>query len=173
MVNSVADLQQLKGVGAATAKLLQDAGYDSFASIAEAGEDGLKKVRGLHPRGIRSIVEQARNLSAEEQLESPQQQETIDEQLGEVREKIQSLAESARERFQQRLTGKKGKRLSSDLLRIEDTLEQMTGGGKKRRNRAGKALRKAQKRLAGLENASLKKIRKSVKRARKVMQRAV
>lgn len=89
-----------------------------------------------------------------------------------MREKIQHVAESASERFQERLTGKKGRKLSSELIRIEDALEQITGGGKKRRNRARKALRKAEKRLAGLEDANLKKIRKGLRKTRKVMQRA-
>lgn len=65
MVHPPTDLQQIKGVGTATAKLLQDAGYDSFARIAEAGEAGLKKIGGINQRAIRSIVEQAGKLAGD------------------------------------------------------------------------------------------------------------
>jgi len=90
-----------------------------------------------------------------------------------VREKVETLAQATRDRFQEKLAGKTGKKLTSDLVRIEDALGQMGGTGKKRSKRTAKALIKAEKRVTGLEEASLKKIRKSLKRARKAVLKAM
>jgi hypothetical protein len=173
MVQSAADLQQLKGVGRILAKRLYDAGFDSFSKIVQEGEDGLKKVRGITPQTIKSIVEQARQLAEGADSGEAEREETVKRQLSEVRELMQSLAEKARDRFEQELSGKTGKKLSADLLRIEDALVQMGNRGPKRAKRTGKALVKAEKRMTGLEEGSLKKIRKGVKRARKAVIKAL
>lgn len=173
MVESAADLQQLKGVGRVLAKRLYDAGYRSFDRIAQAGEDGLKAVPGISPRAIGSILQQARELAQAQGTGDAEREEALSQHVSEVREKVQMLAQSARDRFQQQLSGKTAKKLSADLVRMEDALGQMKGGGKKRSKRANKALAKAEKRVAGLEDATLKKIRKSLKRARKAVQKAL
>jgi hypothetical protein len=173
MVQTAADLEQLKGVGKVLAKRLYDAGFDSFAKIAQAGEEGLKKVRGVSPRYLGSILEQARQLSETAHTGRQARVEVLKQRLTEVKEQVQVLTETTRQRFQEELSGKSGKKLTSDLVRIEDALEQMNVGGKKKSKRAGKALIKAQKRVAGLEDASLKKVHKGLKRARKTMLRAL
>lgn len=173
MVQSAADLQQLKGVGRILAKRLYDAGFDSFSKIVREGEEGLKKVRGVSPRSIKSIVEQARQLSEGAEPGESDGEEGVKKQLSEVRERMQSLAENARDRFEPELSGKTGRKLSADLLRMEDALVQMGNRGPKRAKRTAKALVKAEKRMTGLEGASLKKIRKGVKRARKSVMKAL
>lgn len=173
MVHTAEDLQQLKGVGRILAKRLYDAGFDSFQKIADAGEEGLRKVRGLPPRSVASILEQARQFAGAPQPGHPEREEALKKQVTEVREKIQSLAKSAWDRFQEKLEGKIGKKMTADLVRIEDALQQLGAGRKKRAKRTSKALCKAEKRVAGLEEASLKKIRKSLKRARKAVAKAV
>ena len=173
MVQKEADLQQLKGVGSILAKRLRDAGYDSFAKIAEAGEDGLKKVRGISPRALPAILEQARQLAEGPQQGKADRQQAVRQQVTEVRDRIQGIAESARQRYQDQLSGKSGKKFTLDLVRIEKALGMMGDGGGKRSKRAGKALSKAEKRVAGLEQASLKKIHKGLKRARKAVRKAL
>lgn len=173
MVRTATDLQQLKGVGRILAKRLFDAGFDSFSKIAQAGEEGLKRVRGISPRATGLIVEQAKQLSQAPPTTHAQPGEAVTKRLSEVREKIESLARETRERFREELTGRCGKKLTSDLVRIEDALLQMVERGGKRSKRARKALVKTEKRVAGLENASLKKVRKGVKRARKAVLKAL
>jgi ribosomal protein S13 len=168
-VASAADLQQLKGIGKTLAKRLYEAGFDSFEKIAQAGEEGLKKVGGISPRAVGSIVEQARQLAETQPAGQEQREVTLNAKLAGVREQVQNLAQSARERFQDQLNGKSGKKLSSDLVRLEDALGRIGDGGKKRFKRSGKALVKAEKRVSGLDEASLKKIRKGLKRARKAV----
>jgi hypothetical protein len=173
MVHTAADLQQLRGVGRILGKRLYDAGYDSFTKIAQAGEEGLMKVRGINPRYLGTILEQARALSDAAHPDRAARDEALQQRLGEVKGQLQSLAETTRERFQQELAGKTGKKLTADLVRIEDALARMSDGGKKGFKRAGKALLKAEKRVAGLEDASLKKVRKGLKKARKAVLKAL
>ena len=173
MLKSAEELQQLKGVGRILGKRLYDAGFDSFKKIVEAGEEGLQKVRGINPRAVASILEQARQLSGAAHASATARLEAVQLQVAGMRDKIQTLAQVARDRFQEELAGKCGKKLSSDLIRIEDTLQRLADGGKKRAKRAGKVLLKAEKRVTGLEQASLKKLRKGLKRARKTVQKAL
>lgn len=173
MEPSATDLQRLKGVGRILAKRLNDAGLDSFEKIAQGGEEELKKVRGVSPRALSSIVEQAKQLSEAAHPKGAERDEMVKKHLSEVRVKIQTLAQVARERFQEQLSGKRGKKLSSDLMRIEDALLRLDEGGSRHAKRAGKALVKAEKRVTGLEDATLKKLRKGLKRAKKTVLKAL
>ena len=173
MAKTAVDLQQLTGVGKVLAERLCAAGLDSFAKIARAGEEGLKKVNGLNPRAVGSILEQAKRLAQAERPPADEREQAVTMRLAEVREKIQSLAQQARERFQQELSGRQGKKLSCDLIRMEEALERISDGGSKRIKRAGKALVKADKRISGLDDASLKKLRKGLQRARKSVLKVV
>jgi len=169
MVQTAADLKKLKGVGAILGKRLYDAGFDSFAKIVQAGEEGLKRVRGVSPRAIGSILEQAGELARLEHQGETEADEAMQLRLSELRDKIETLARTTRDRFGEKMTGKCGRKLSSDLVRIEDALTQMHGFGKKRSKRTDKVLIKAEKRVLGLETASLKKVRKGLKRTRKMV----
>lgn len=173
MVQSTTDLKRLKGVGMVLGKRLQDAGFDSFAKIAEAGEEGLKKVQGVSPRAISSIVEQSRQLAGVARLQETEPADAMQQRVAEVRDKVETLAEKTRDRFAQEMSERCGRKLSSDLNRIEMALLQMHDFGKKRLKRADKALIKAEKRITGLEDASLKKVRKGFKRAKKAVLKAL
>lgn len=174
MKQTAADLQQLKGVGGVLVKRLQDAGLDSFAKIALAGEEGLTKIKGINPRNILSILEQAKQLAEVECPETPAIAEAQQQRLGAVKEQVRTLAEATRVRFAQELDGKSGKKLVLDLVRIEEALGLVSFEGKKKSRRAGKALKRVQKRVAGLAaDAGLKKVRKTLKRARKAVLKAV
>lgn len=173
MVQSTADFRQLKGVGVILGKRLYDAGFDSFAKIARAGEEGLRKVRGVNPRHIGSILEQARELAGLDREEQQGPAQLMQQRVYEVREKVESLARTARDRFANEMSGKCGRKLGSDLERIENALSQMHDFGNKRSKRMAKVLTKAEKKVTGLEEASLKKVRKGFKKARKAVLKAL
>lgn len=173
MVQTAADFRQLKGVGIILGKRLYDAGFDSFAKIARAGEEGLRKVRGVNPRHISSILEQARELAGLDQEDRQDPAQLMQQRVTEVREKVESLAQTTRDRFAQEISDKCGRKLGSDLERIENALSQMHDFGKKRSKRIAKILSKAEKKVTGLEEATLKKVRKGFKKARKVVLKAL
>ena len=65
MLPVMKELQKLKGVGEILSRRFIEAGYDTFAKIAAAGEEGLRKVPGVNPRMLASIVAEAKALSGE------------------------------------------------------------------------------------------------------------
>lgn len=173
MAQAASDLRQIKGIGDALVRRLQDAGLDSFAGIAGAGEEELKQIKGLNPRNIASIREQAQKLAESREADGLAAIEALQSHIAGVRQQIQTLAQSARDRFQDQIDGKFGKKLSIEMVRIEDCLSGLKLEGKKGVKRASKALDKVDKRLGGLsEDASVKKVRKTFKRARKAIGKA-
>ncbi|MCM0081397.1 helix-hairpin-helix domain-containing protein [Geomonas sp. Red32] len=195
------ELRQLKGVGTVLARRLSDGGLDSFDKIVRAGEGGLQAIPGVGARKIGIILTQAGELSREgvryapkakakkelagaplaapeagEPAASPDQVEEcnvdLEQQAAGVRDHARNLAREAEDRFAPKLGGKAGKKLSADLVRIEDALRALPDGHHRSR-RAGKAMKKAEKRLTGLEGGGLKRIRKGIRRARKALDKAI
>lgn len=175
MKQTAANLQQLKGVGSILIKRFQEAGLDNFAKIAQASEEDLKKVKGINPRNILSIKEQAEKLADGSHPERQALIEAVKLSLGEIRDQIKALAEQTRQRIgEEELAGKCGRKLNAELVRLEDTLANLKLEGKKGARRSGKALKKVHKRVTGIaEDASVKKVRKTLKRARKAARKAV
>ncbi|MBJ6800281.1 helix-hairpin-helix domain-containing protein [Geomonas propionica] len=173
MVQSAADFRRMKGVGPVLGKRLYDAGFDSFAKIAEAGEDGLIKVRGVNRRHIGSILEQARVLAGMELGDQQPPAQLMQQRVVGVREKVENLAQSTRDRFAGEMSEKCGRKLGADLEKIENALLQMHDFGNKRSKRIAKILNKAEKKVTGLEDAILKKVRKGFKKARKAVLKAL
>jgi predicted RecB family nuclease len=174
MEQAATDLLQLKGIGRVLVKRLQDAGLDSLTKIAQSGEEELTKISGINHLKISSIVDQAKLLAEVEPAAEPGAADALQQRLAEVQEQVRTLAEASLERFQQELEGKPGKKLVSDLARLERTLGLISFEGKKKSRRSGKALKRVQKRMAGLAaDAGLKKVRKTLKRARKAVLKAV
>jgi len=59
------DLRKLTGIGRVLSQRLVEASYDTIAKVAAAEEKGLKRVTGLYPHKLRSIVAQARKMTGE------------------------------------------------------------------------------------------------------------
>lgn len=161
------ELQQLKGIGGVLAKRLEDAGLGSFTKITEAGEEGLRKIRGINPHAISSILEQAALLAGTAKAGRAERVEDVKKMIGGMREKVQALAAATNERFKEELAGKYGKKLTSDLVRLLNTLDTFENSVPKRLKRAGKGLAKAEKKVEALTAAGLKKVHKGLKKARK------
>ena len=58
------ELQELKGIGKVLAQRLIEASYSTIARVAAAEEHGLKRIPGMNPQRVRSIVTQAREMTA-------------------------------------------------------------------------------------------------------------
>ena len=71
MKKEMKELQELKGIGEVLARRLIEASYNSVAKVAAAEESGLKKIPGMHPAKVRSIVAQARGMTAEAEKSRP------------------------------------------------------------------------------------------------------
>lgn len=173
MAKATTDLQQLKGIGRVLAQRLKDAGIESYDGIVESGAEGLKKIRGIKPHAISSILVQAEELSHGKKTPKAERIEAIKGRISGLREKVHYFAEETRVRFHEDLEGKCGKKLAGDLERVLQALDRMNDAKLKRLKGAGRGLDKAQKRMDGLEGAGIKKVRKGLKKARKTLLKAL
>ncbi|MBJ6724449.1 helix-hairpin-helix domain-containing protein [Geomesophilobacter sediminis] len=173
MAQATADLQQLKGIGKVLAQRLKGAGLASYHGIVEAGEEGLKKIPGLNPSTIPSILDQARELSDRTKLGKEERVAALKGKVTEVRDGLYRLAESVRERFPEKVDGKAGQKMSADLNKVMAALTRMAEGEHGRLKRAERALEKAQRRVTKLEAAGLKKVRKGLKKSRKSLRKVL
>lgn len=170
MKTPVSELLQLKGVGDILSKRFVEAGLDSCAKIAEAGVDGLKRIKGLNPRIYGSLLEQAGQMASATAGDREHRADELKRAIAGLRDRVQGLVEKSRERFHDLLAGKPGKKLTRDLVKILDTLDGIEQKLPKRLKRAGKGLQKAEKRLSGFDTSPLPKLCKGVKKARKTLQ---
>ena len=163
------DLQQLKGIGRVLAQRLHGAGISSYEDVVEAGEEGLKRIAGIRPHSLSSILDQAKVLSEGKKAAKAERAEAMKGRIASVREKVERLAEVTGIRFPEELAAKPGKKLSAELEGVREALARLEGSALKRLKRAGRGLDKVEKRMEGLEDASLRKVRKAMKKSRKAV----
>jgi predicted flap endonuclease-1-like 5' DNA nuclease len=173
MTTPMQNLQQIKGIGRILAKRLCEAGIDSFAAITSAGEAGLKAINGITPRMVQSILEQSSRLQAEVCTSKAERLAAVKGSCHSFRNSVQVIAESARQRLSENLSGKPGEKLTTALVRLIDTLDKVEETAHKRVKRAGKAVAKAEQRIEKLVDAEHKDLRKGLKKARKSLRRAL
>jgi len=71
MRKEMKELQELKGIGKVLAQRLIAASYSSIEKVAAAEEYGLKRIPGMTPKKVRSIVTQAREMTAAAEKSRP------------------------------------------------------------------------------------------------------
>jgi len=71
MKKEMKDLQQLKGIGKVLSQRLVEASYSTIARVAAAEEHGLKRIPGMNPQKVRSIVTQAREMTSAAEKSRP------------------------------------------------------------------------------------------------------
>lgn len=165
-------LQQIKGVGEVIAQRLVEAGYDSFVKVAEAGEEGLRKIRGINPRAISAILEQARGLAGEVASGADEQLRLLQETTQRLEKQVQELAVDIRKRQAGKLSEKKEALLEKEMKRLLDGLERVKKQQRPRIKRVRKSLAKAGKKLTAMKKDGVKSLTRSFKKARKSLKRA-
>jgi predicted flap endonuclease-1-like 5' DNA nuclease len=65
MKEQMKELQKLKWIGEILSRRLVESSYDTIAKVAVAEEKELKRITGLNPQKVRSIITQARKLALE------------------------------------------------------------------------------------------------------------
>jgi len=165
------ELQTLKGVGKVLSQRFIEAGYDTFAKIAAAGEDGLKKIRGINPRAIQSIIDQAGEMAGETHKSKEEKIAELKARAASLKGQVQAIALDVQSRFLEETTGKTGKKVELELIKIISSLEKAEDNLESKAKKAGKRLAKAEKRLEDLTGSGLKSIGKELKKARKSLKR--
>ncbi|KAF0221161.1 MAG: hypothetical protein FD174_659 [Geobacteraceae bacterium] len=171
MKGKISELARLKGVGEILAARLAEAGIDTFEKVVAAGEVGLRKIRGLNPRMIPSILSQASELVGEAAKSREKKVEELKSRAAALKEQVQAIALSVRDRFKGEIAGKSGRNVEKEILKAVTSLEKVEAKLVKRVKRAGKGLAKAEKRLAGLVDSGLTGVGKGLKKARKSLKR--
>lgn len=173
MKDSMKELQKIKGIGEILARRFVEAGYDTYAKVAEAGEEALTAVKGINPRAIASIVSQAAGFADEGGKARARRVEELKAAAATLKGQVEGIARSVSERFPEELQGKKGRKIEKEILKMMSALERVEGKIGKRIKRSGKGLAKAEDRLAGLAEESAKRVGKGLKRARKSLKRVL
>jgi len=65
------ELQELKGIGKVLSQRLVEASYSTIARVAAAEEHGLKRIPGMNPQKVHSIVTQAREMTSATEKSRP------------------------------------------------------------------------------------------------------
>ncbi|BCR06808.1 DNA-binding protein [Desulfuromonas versatilis] len=165
------ELRRIRGIGEVLAQRLVEAGIDSHAKLAELGEEGLARIRGVQPRMIPAILEQARGLAAEEEQAPEEKTAALRAGLARVREQVQQLVARARERLGGKLKGDREKRLEKQERKLLSGLERFEALCGARPKQAAKRLAKIEKRLDGLEQAGARSLARGLKKARRPLKR--
>jgi Holliday junction resolvasome RuvABC DNA-binding subunit len=171
MTKAMKELQKLKGVGAVLARRIAEAGYDTFAKVAAAGEEGLRKIPGINPRLLKSIVTQAEEMAGEAEKSTVKKVEELKQQATSLKERVQEIALGVRDRFKNEVVGTVGKKVEKEISKVITSLEKVEVIMERRVKKAGKGLAKAEKRMEALADAGLKGVGKGLKKARKSLKR--
>ena len=109
MKKSTDELQKLKGIGNVLAQRLVASGYDTVAKVSAAKEEELRKIPGINSRFIPSIIAQAAGFVAEAENGRARKVEELKQLTASLKEKVQEIALSVRDRFKDEIVGKRGK----------------------------------------------------------------
>lgn len=167
MAQTMRELQRIKGIGTVFAQRFLDAGYDTFAKIAAAGEAGLSNIRGMNAPLVKSILPQARQLAGSVDKIRTAEVELVKQKAASVTHQVQDIGLHVQKRFQKEAAGKRGKKIKKEIARILASLEAAGDKLETKVKKTGKVLNKAEKKLADLSEAGLKGLGKGLKKTRK------
>jgi hypothetical protein len=165
------ELKQLKGVGEVLSVRLAEADYDTIAKVLAAGEEGLKKVKGINQRMLPAILEQAGLLAGAGRASKTQKVEELKRRAASMKEQVQGVAARVRENFQEEIAGKTGMKVDKQIRKVIASLEKAEGKLETRVKKARKGLAKAEKSLALLAAAGIADIGNGLKKARKSLKK--
>jgi hypothetical protein len=165
------ELMKIRGVGKVLATRFVESGLDSFEKIVAAGEAELLKIKGIHPNNIAGILRQATELTSDKQSKKDKNEELLKELAASLKTQVKGIATDIHDRFKEDLAGKIGKKVEKELLKIMSTLEKAETKLRTKSKKTAKGLAKAEKRLAGVEEAGLKKVRKALRGARQSLKK--
>jgi phosphopantetheine adenylyltransferase len=171
MKQQIKELQKLKGIGEILAKRFFDAGYDTIAKVAAAGEENLRKIPGVNPRMLSQIVAQAGLLAEEAAKSKDEKIEELKSRAESMKMRINDLASDVRDRFRKEISGKLGDKVEKEIRKLVLSLEKIEGRLPSKAKKAAKGLAKAEKRVADLSGSGLAEIGKKIRKARKSLKK--
>jgi len=166
-------LTRIKGIGDILAQRLTAAGLDTFAKIAAAPAAKLAAIPGMNPRAVDGIIEQAAALASVATTGSEERAAELKMQLGALRDRFGATATDLRGRFADELSGKAGRLVSREFVRILDLLTVIEKESHTKLKRAEKRIAKATRRCDKLATATISGVRKRLKKMRKSLDKVI
>lgn len=169
MTQTIKELQRIKGIGTVFAQRFIEVGYDTFAKIAAAGEEGLRNIQGINAQMVQSILIQARELAGEVDKTHPEKVKELKQKATSMINQVQDIALNVNKRFQKEATGKRGKKVKKEIAKIINSLEKAEDKLQTKVKKNSKVLVKAKNKLSGLTETGLKGLEKGLKKTRKLL----
>ena len=132
------DLKKIRGIGDALSTRLIEEGHDTFAKIVQLGESGLKSIKGINPKAVTDIITQSGQLAACEPSDRDKKIAALKDSLNRLRLSVQGLTAAANERFNEKLSGKTGRKLTESLVSFIEAVESIEETTGKKVKRTGK-----------------------------------
>jgi hypothetical protein len=167
----VQQLMKIRGVGKVLATRLVESGLDCYEKIVAAGEAELKKIKGIYPNSIASIIRQSAELAPDKQSKKDKKEAHLKELAASLKNQVSSIATDVHERFKEDLACKFGKKLEKEIQKVMVSLEKAETKLRTKSKKAAKGLVQAEKKLVDMEEAGLKKVRKALQGARKSLKK--
>lgn len=171
MQDAIKQLQQLKGVGAALAKRLVEAGFDTLPRLANATAGELATIKGLPAEAIPALQEQARALAGP--TVADKSLTVMLEDTERLRLGVASLVTQLRDHHAEGDDGKALRQLRKEISRVLATLERVDATLSEQLLRLGKKLSKADARLGTVAADDLETLTKGLRHTRKAIDKVV
>jgi hypothetical protein len=171
MDGALKELTRLRGIGPVLGRRLLDAGLDGFEKIAEAGEDGLKKIHGLNLRMIPSLLSQVSEMAADAECARETALEEMRQRIDRLVGTVRDMAAHVKGRLGPERAVNDGKKIEKEIFRILVLLDRLTARLGTKRKRTAKGLDRAEKRLLSLKDSGMTEIGKGLRKSRKSLKR--
>jgi hypothetical protein len=171
MDGALKELIRLRGIGPVLGRRFLDAGLDGFEKIAEAGEEGLKNIRGLNPRMIPSLLSQVAEMATDAEAARESALREMRQRIDRLAATVRDMAAHVKDRLGPEGVGRHGIRIEKEIFRILVLLDKLTTRLDTKRKRTAKGLDRAEKRLLTLKDAGLTEIEKGLRKSRKSLKR--
>jgi hypothetical protein len=170
MKEQVRELQKLRGVGEVLSRRLVEAGLHSCERIVVAGEDGLRRIKGINPRMIRSILDQAAELAGSVRTGKAERIAALKGSALALKAGLEAGARDLRERLGAELAGD-ARKLEKEFVKTLAALEKVEGQLESKVKKAGKGLARAERKLARLTDKGTDRVARGLRKARKALKK--
>jgi len=168
------DLTRINGVGKTTAARLTEAGWHSFAQLAEAQPEDLLKVPGLHTATAKRIIDQAQRIVSGHADTVEHLVGTLLPACDKLMSEVQGLMLGIGSRSDDTLDDRLKRRLERETEKVLGSLQKVRSDLVDSLTRVGRGLAKVDRKLAQLgATADPKAIRKGLKKARKTLRKSI
>jgi len=170
MNEQISELQKLRGVGEVLSRRLVEAGLHSCERIVVAGEDGLRRIKGINPRMIPSILDQAAERAGSARTGKVERIAELKKSALALKAGLEAGARDLRERLGEELSGD-ARRLEKEFVKTLAALDKVEGRLESRVKKAGKGLARAERKLARLTDKGTDRVVRGLKKARKALKK--